>query len=123
RAPARSLSEPDDFTWREERQGLHEEVNKVAERERGALAACYLVGKAGDEAAAALGLAKNALKERVARPREQRRVGLVARGRGRGGRPGVGGGGRSRPQRRRRPPPPRRPCRRGGRLPRSSPRA
>src|SRR5262245_45713394 len=40
-APARTISEPDDLTWREARQVLHEELTGLAERYRVPLVACY----------------------------------------------------------------------------------
>jgi cytochrome c peroxidase len=82
RAPARSISEPDDLTWREVRQVLHEELTKLAERYRVPLVACYLEGKTQDEAAAQLGLAKSTLKERLERGRSLLRARLVRRGLG-----------------------------------------
>jgi cytochrome c peroxidase len=82
RAPARTLSEPDDFTWREVRQVLHEELTGIAERYRVPLVACYLEGKTQDEAAAQLGLAKSTLKERLERGRSLLRARLVRRGLG-----------------------------------------
>jgi RNA polymerase sigma factor (sigma-70 family) len=82
RAPARQVSEPDDLTWREVRQVLHEELTGLAERYRVPLVACYLEGKTQDEAAAQLGLAKTTLKERLERARSMLRARLVRRGLG-----------------------------------------
>ncbi len=82
RAPARQISEPDDLTWREVRQVLHEELTALAERYRVPLVACYLEGKTQDEAAAQLGLAKSTLKERLERGRSLLRARLVRRGLG-----------------------------------------
>jgi RNA polymerase sigma factor (sigma-70 family) len=82
RAPARQGSETDDFTWREVRQVLHEELSGLAERYRAPLVACYLEGKTQDEAAAQLGLAKTTLKERLERARSILRARLVRRGLG-----------------------------------------
>jgi RNA polymerase sigma factor (sigma-70 family) len=62
RAPARPLSGPDDLTWRELRQVLHQELARLAERYRAPLVLCYLQGKTQDEAAALLGLAKGTLR-------------------------------------------------------------
>ena len=80
--PARPNSEPDDLTWREVRQVLHEELTGLADRYRAPLVACYLEGKTQDEAAAQLGLAKTTLKERLERARSMLRARLVRRGLG-----------------------------------------
>src|SRR5262245_41697898 len=82
RAPARTLTEPDDLSWREVRQVLHEELAGLAERYRLPLVACYLEGKTQDEAAAQLGLATSTLKERLERGRSLLRARLVRRGLG-----------------------------------------
>src|SRR5262245_15421783 len=82
RAPVRPVSEPDDLTWREVRQVLHEELAGLAERYRAPLVACYLEGRTQDEAAAQLGVAKTTLKERLERARSMLRVRLVRRGLG-----------------------------------------
>ena len=82
RAPARTVSEPDDLTWREMRGILHEELAGLAERLRVPLVACYVEGKTQDEAAAQLGLAKSTLKERLERGRSLLRARLVRRGLG-----------------------------------------
>jgi cytochrome c peroxidase len=82
RAPARTISEPDDLTWREMQEILHEELTALAERYRVPLVACYLEGKTQDEAAAQLGLAKSTLKERLERGRSLLRARLVRRGLG-----------------------------------------
>jgi cytochrome c peroxidase len=82
RAPARAASEPDDLTWREARQILHEELTGLAERYRAPLVACYLEGKTQDEAATQLRLARSTLKERLERGRALLRARLVRRGLG-----------------------------------------
>jgi cytochrome c peroxidase len=82
RAPVRTVSEPDDLTWREVREVLHEELIGLAERYRAPLVACYLEGKTQDEAAAQLGLARSTLKERLERGRSLLRARLVRRGLG-----------------------------------------
>jgi cytochrome c peroxidase len=82
RAPARSLSTPDDLTWREMQEILHQELTGLTERYRVPLVACYLEGKTQDEAAAQLGLAKSTLKERLERGRSLLRARLVRRGLG-----------------------------------------
>src|SRR6516162_7707055 len=82
RAPARSGSAPDDLTWREAQQVVHEELAGLAERYRVPLVACYLEGKTQDQAAAQLGQAKSTLKERLERGRSLLRARLVRRGLG-----------------------------------------
>jgi cytochrome c peroxidase len=81
-APARTVAEPDDLTWREAQQILHEELTGLAERYRVPLVACYLEGKTQDEAAAQLRVAKSTLKERLERGRSLLRARLVRRGLG-----------------------------------------
>ena len=81
-APTRTIWEPDDLTWREMQEILHEELNGLAERYRVPLVACYLEGKTQDQAAAQLGLAKSTLKERLERGRSLLRARLVRRGLG-----------------------------------------
>jgi RNA polymerase sigma factor (sigma-70 family) len=87
RAPARQVSEPDDMTWREVRQVLHQELRGLAERYSVPLVLCYLEGKTQDEAAAQLGLATSTLKQRLERGRSLLRARLVRRGPGAGGSP------------------------------------
>src|SRR5262245_55959453 len=82
RVSPRQTSEPDDLTWREVRQILHDELTALAERYRVPLVACYLEGNTQDEAAAQLGLAKSTLKERLERGRSLLRARLVRRGLG-----------------------------------------
>ncbi len=82
RAPARTISEPDDLTWREVRQIVHEELTGLAERYRAPLVACYLEGKTQHEAVAQLGLATSTLKERLERGRSLLRARLLRRGLG-----------------------------------------
>jgi RNA polymerase sigma factor (sigma-70 family) len=82
RAPVRPPAQPDDLTWRELRQVLHEELGRLAERYRAPLVLCYLQGKTQDEAAALLGLAKGTLKGRLERGRALLRGRLVRRGLG-----------------------------------------
>jgi RNA polymerase sigma factor (sigma-70 family) len=81
RAPQRSTTtDPDDLSWREVRQAVHEEVARLPARQRAALVLCYLEGKTQDEAAAQLGLAKGTLKGHLERGRALLRVRLVRRG-------------------------------------------
>jgi cytochrome c peroxidase len=82
RAPARAITEPDDLTWREVRQVLHEELTGLSERYRVPLVACYLQGKTQDEASAELGVSTSTLKERLERGRSLLRARLVRRGLG-----------------------------------------
>jgi RNA polymerase sigma factor (sigma-70 family) len=82
RAPVRQLSQPDDLTWRELREVLHQELTGLAERYRAPLVMCYLEGKTQDQAAAQLRLAKSTLKERLERGRGLLRARLVRRGLG-----------------------------------------
>gem|GEM_PF-246454 len=82
RVSVRTTSEPDDLTWREMQEILHEELTGLAERYRAPLVACYLQGKTQDETAAQLGLAKSTLKERLERGRSLLRARLVRRGLG-----------------------------------------
>jgi RNA polymerase sigma factor (sigma-70 family) len=85
RAPERTTSaDPDELTWREVRQAVHEELDRLPERLRAALVLCYLEGKTQDEAAAELGLAKGTLKGRLERGRALLRSRLVRRGLGSG---------------------------------------
>jgi len=80
--PARMSSQPDDLTWREVRQVLHEEVNGLPERYRAPLVLCYLEGATQDGAAVQLNLAKSTLRERLERGRALLRTRLVRRGLG-----------------------------------------
>jgi cytochrome c peroxidase len=82
RAPARTLANPDDLTWREMQEVLHAELAGLAERYRVPLVACYLEGKTQDQAAAQLGLAKSTLKDRLERGRALLRARLLRRGLG-----------------------------------------
>ncbi len=70
RAPRRSTTaDSDELMWREVRQIVHEELDRLLERHRTALVLCYLEGKTQDEAAVQLGLAKGTLKGRLERGR------------------------------------------------------
>jgi cytochrome c peroxidase len=82
RAGARTISGPDDLTWREMQEILHAELTGLAERYRVPLVICYLQGKTQDEAAAQLGVAKSTLKERLERGRSLLRSRLMRRGLG-----------------------------------------
>jgi RNA polymerase sigma factor (sigma-70 family) len=85
RAPQRAATtDPDELTWREVRQAVHEELARLPERHRAALVLCYLEGKTQDEAAAQLGLPKGTLKGHLERGRALLRARLVRRGFGPG---------------------------------------
>jgi RNA polymerase sigma factor (sigma-70 family) len=85
RAPRRSTStDPDELTWREMQQAVHEELERLPARHRAALVLCYLQGRTQDEAAAQLGLAKGTLKGHLERGRALLRARLVRRGLGPG---------------------------------------
>jgi RNA polymerase sigma factor (sigma-70 family) len=72
----------DDLTWRELRQVIHEELDKVPRPCREALALCYLQGMNQDRAAEELDLPKGTLKGRLERGRAILRARLVRRGLG-----------------------------------------
>jgi RNA polymerase sigma factor (sigma-70 family) len=79
-----AATDPDELTWREIRQVVHEELNRLPERHRAALVLCYLQGKTQDEAAVELGLPKGTLKGRLERGRSRLQARLVRRGLGSG---------------------------------------
>jgi RNA polymerase sigma factor (sigma-70 family) len=80
RVPTRPISAVDDWSWREVRAVLHEELNKLPERYRVALVMCYLESQTQDQAAAQLGVAKSTLKERLERGKRLLGTRLVRRG-------------------------------------------
>jgi RNA polymerase sigma factor (sigma-70 family) len=82
RASRREACSPEDLTWHEVQQVLHEELSGLSERYRAPLLLCYLQGTTQDEAAAQLGMAKGTLKVRLERGRELLRARLVRRGLG-----------------------------------------
>jgi RNA polymerase sigma factor (sigma-70 family) len=82
RVPARPPSEPDDPSWREVRQVLHEELSRLPERYRAPLVLCYLEGATQEAAAVRLSLAKSTLRVRLERGRALLRTRLVRRGLG-----------------------------------------
>ena len=67
RVPAPQTAEPDDLSWREVRQVLHEEVSGLPERYRAPLVLCYLEGATQEAAALQLKLAKSTLREHLER--------------------------------------------------------
>jgi RNA polymerase sigma factor (sigma-70 family) len=78
----REASSPDEMTWPEVQQVLHEELSGLSERYRAPLTLHYLQAKTLDESAAQLGLAKSTLKARLERGRAILRARLVRRGLG-----------------------------------------
>ncbi len=85
RAPQRcTTTDPDEVTWREVQQAIHEEIGRLPEKQRAALVLCYLEGKTQDEAAGQLGLPKGTLKGHLERGRARLRARLVRRGLGGG---------------------------------------
>ena len=91
---------PDDPSWREVQQVLHDELNALSERHRAPLALCYLEGQTLDRAAIVLGLSRNTLKARLERGRAVPASAARAartRARRRAPRGGVAGGGRRPP--------------------------
>ncbi len=82
RVPPRQASEPEDLSWRELRQVLHEELSGLPERYRAPLVLCYLEGATQEAAAEQLGVANSTLRERLERGRALLRTRLVRRGLG-----------------------------------------
>lgn len=72
----------DDLSWRELRQVVHEELDRLPSKCREALALCYLQGMTQDQAAAELGVPKGTLKGRLEQGRALLRARLVRRGLG-----------------------------------------
>jgi RNA polymerase sigma factor (sigma-70 family) len=70
----------DDRTWREIKQVVHEELNRVSECYRAPLVLCYLEGLTQDDAAKSLGVSKATVKKRLERGRALLRVRLVRPG-------------------------------------------
>ncbi|HEY7312756.1 MAG TPA: sigma-70 family RNA polymerase sigma factor [Gemmataceae bacterium] len=69
-----------DVTWREVRQLVDEELQRLPETLRSALVLCYLEDKTQEQAAARLGWSKSTLRRRLDRGRELLRRHLLARG-------------------------------------------
>jgi RNA polymerase sigma factor (sigma-70 family) len=70
----------DDLTWRELREVLHAELDRLPEKYRAPLLLCYWAGKTQEEAALELGWTRAAVKERLARARALLRGRLNRRG-------------------------------------------
>ncbi len=83
-SPRCTTPDADELTWREIRQVVHEELDRLPERPRAALVLCYLQGKTQDEAAVELGLPKGTLKGHLERGRSLLQARLVRRGLGPG---------------------------------------
>jgi hypothetical protein len=76
-----ALPDPsNEVSWREVRQILDEELQRLPERYRLPLILCYLQGKTRDEAAAELGWTASQLKGILARGRNRLRKRLIQRG-------------------------------------------
>jgi RNA polymerase sigma factor (sigma-70 family) len=69
-----------EVTWREVRQVVDEELQRLSEALRSALVLCYLEGKSLEEAARLLGWSKSTLRRRLNHGRELLRRRLLARG-------------------------------------------
>jgi RNA polymerase sigma factor (sigma-70 family) len=82
RTPEIQPSADDSLTWREVRQVLHEELNKLPKRYREPLVLFHLEGVTQQAAASQLGVAKSTLRERLDRGRMLLRQGLISRGMG-----------------------------------------
>jgi RNA polymerase sigma factor (sigma-70 family) len=72
----------DDLSWREVRQVLHAELDRLSECCRAPLVLCYLEGKTQDEAALLLGVSRATVKKRLESGRALLRQRLVRRGLG-----------------------------------------
>jgi RNA polymerase sigma factor (sigma-70 family) len=82
RASHSEVAPPEDWTWREVQQALHEELCGMSECYQAPLTLCYLQGMTQDEAAVHLGIARSTLKVRLERGRQLLRARLVRRGLG-----------------------------------------
>src|SRR5579864_4026223 len=81
-APLPQASNRDELSWREVRQVVHEELNRLPERFRTPLVLCYLEGATQEAAAVQLKLAKSTLRERLERGRGLLKNRLLRRGLG-----------------------------------------
>ena len=80
--PERGVADPDELSWREVRQVLHEELDGLSDAVRGPLVHCYLEGMTHDRAATCLGLSKGTLRRRLEQGRALLRDRLTRRGLG-----------------------------------------
>lgn len=80
RCPQPDAAAPDDPTWSEVRQILHEELAGLSERLRAPLVLCYLEGRTQAESAGRLGISQGTLKRRLESGRALLRARLVRRG-------------------------------------------
>lgn len=80
RVPARIDANPNDPSWGEVRQAIHEEVNRLPQRFRSAIVLFYLSGRSQDEIGRALGLSTVGAKRRLERGRTLLRSALDRRG-------------------------------------------
>jgi RNA polymerase sigma factor (sigma-70 family) len=80
--PARQASTPDDLSWQEAREILHQELNGLPERYRVPLVLCFLEGATQAEAAAHMKVAKSTLRVRLDQGRALLRKRLIRRGLG-----------------------------------------
>jgi RNA polymerase sigma factor (sigma-70 family) len=80
--PVRPPSAPDDLSWGEVREAVHDALARLTERYQAPLVLCYLRGLTQDQAANALGLSRAALKKRLERGRAKLRAALARRGLG-----------------------------------------
>jgi RNA polymerase sigma factor (sigma-70 family) len=79
-AKARPVEVLDDMTWRELRQVMDEEMDRLPEKYRAVVVLCCLEGKSRDEAADALGWSLNSVKSCLEAGRELLRSRLAKRG-------------------------------------------
>jgi RNA polymerase sigma factor (sigma-70 family) len=77
RIPARPI---EDLTWRELRQVVHEELDRLPEKNRLPILLCHLEGQTQDEAARALGWSLGRLRGRLIKGRQLLRARLIRRG-------------------------------------------
>jgi RNA polymerase sigma factor (sigma-70 family) len=75
-----AAEEPPEWTWRELRPILDEEVNQLPEKYRQAFILCYLQGRTNEQAATQLGCPLGTILSRLARARERLRSRLTRRG-------------------------------------------
>lgn len=78
--PPQSTEGSDEISWREVRQVLDDELQRLPPKYREPLLRCYLEGKSQEEAAQELGWTPGTLRGRLDRGREQLRQRLVRRG-------------------------------------------